>query len=67
MTTEQKEAQEMKAGILEKLADLLRLAIEERSHYYVASVVREAIDEIKSLRESLEASAEAAAGEDWEP
>ena len=36
--------------ILERLADLLKQATEERSHYYVASVVKDAIMEIGTLR-----------------
>ncbi len=37
----------------EKLADLLVQATTEKSHYYVASVCREAIDEIRLLRWKL--------------
>ena len=36
--------------IIEKLADLLKQATTERSHYYVASCVTEAMQEIKRLR-----------------
>lgn len=36
--------------ILDKLADLLRQATTERTHYYVGSCVREAMAEIKKLR-----------------
>lgn len=35
--------------IIEKLEDLLVQATTERSHYYVASTVKEAIEEIKRL------------------
>jgi hypothetical protein len=41
----------MADDILVKLADLHKQATTERSHYYVASVVREAIAEITRLRE----------------
>ena len=37
--------------ILERLEDLLKQATTEHSHYYVASCCREAIAEIKRLRE----------------
>lgn len=37
----------------EKLADLLVQATTEKSHYYVASVCREAIDEIRILKEII--------------
>ena len=36
--------------IIEKLTDLHKQATTERSHYYVASCCREAIDEIERLR-----------------
>lgn len=36
--------------IIEKLQDLLKQATTERSHYYVAHVVTEAIQEINMLR-----------------
>jgi hypothetical protein len=37
--------------ILEKLEDLLLQATTERSHYYTAAVLREAIAEIRRLQE----------------
>ena len=37
--------------IVEKLAELHKQATTERSHYYVAATVREAIAEIQRLRE----------------
>lgn len=37
--------------ILEKLKDLLKQATTERSHYYVAATVKEAIAEIERLTE----------------
>jgi hypothetical protein len=43
----------VEAGILSKLADLHKQATTERSHYYVASVVREAITAINRLQEML--------------
>ncbi len=39
--------------ILDKLADLLKQAETERSHFYVASCCREAIAEIIRLRSEL--------------
>ena len=39
-----------KNDILVKLMDLHKQATTERSHYYVASCVREAIEEIAKLR-----------------
>jgi len=36
--------------IIDKLLDLQKQATLERSHYYVASCITEAIQEIKSLR-----------------
>lgn len=44
------------SDIIEKLVDLHKQATTERSHYYVASVVREAIAEIQMLREQLAAT-----------
>jgi len=41
----------MKKDILEKLEDLHKQAITEHSHFYVASVVHEAMKEIERLRE----------------
>lgn len=41
----------LEKDIMEALAELLVQATEERSHYYVASVVRQAIKEIARLRE----------------
>lgn len=41
----------MNEDIVAKLTDLLKQATTERSHYYVASVVREAIAEIQRLQE----------------
>ena len=43
----------MKKDILEKLIDLHKQATTERSHYYVANTVNEAIKEIKGLRRAL--------------
>lgn len=37
--------------VIDKLNDLHKQATTERSHYYIASVVREAIAEIQRLRE----------------
>lgn len=39
------------SDILEKLEDLLKQATTEHSHYYAAGCCREAIAEIKRLRE----------------
>lgn len=39
--------------ILEKLSDLHVQATNEKSHYYTASLLREAIVEIMKLREEL--------------
>jgi hypothetical protein len=36
--------------IIEKLDDLLKQAQTEKSHFYVASVCREAMEEIQELR-----------------
>ena len=36
--------------ILERLADLNKQATVERSHHYVSSVARDAVEEIKALR-----------------
>lgn len=36
--------------LIEKMEDLLKQAQTERSHYYVASVLRDAIHEIWTLR-----------------
>lgn len=41
--------------IVEKLVDLHKQATTERSHYYVASCCREAINEIIKLREKIRA------------
>ena len=41
------------ADILEDLADLYKQATTERSHYYTARVIDEAIDEIKRLRSQV--------------
>lgn len=38
------------SDILDKLRDLLKQASTERSHYYVASCCKEAIEEIERLR-----------------
>lgn len=43
------------SDIVEKLFDLHKQATKERSHYYVGSLVRDAIDEIMKLRKQLEA------------
>lgn len=40
--------------ILEKIADLHIQATQERSHFYVGSVLREAATEIMRLREMLQ-------------
>ncbi len=37
--------------LIAKLEDLLKQASTERSHYYVAGCCRDAIDELKRLRE----------------
>lgn len=39
--------------ILERLADLHKQVTTERSHYYVASCARDAIEEISQLRTAL--------------
>ncbi len=44
------------SDILVRLRDLLKQATEERSHYYVASCCRDAIDEIARLTEALKKS-----------
>lgn len=36
--------------ILDRLADLHHQAVENRSHYYTANCISDAIDEIKTLR-----------------
>ena len=46
-------------NIIEKLEDLLVQATKERSHYYVASVCREAIAEIKRLQATNDIQLEA--------
>lgn len=40
----------MQDDVLDKLEDLYKRATTERSHYYVAGVVKEAITEIRRLR-----------------
>jgi hypothetical protein len=40
----------MQEDVLDKLEDLYKQATTERSHYYVAGVVKEAIAEIQRLR-----------------
>lgn len=44
--------------VLKKLHELHRQATTEKSHYYVGSVCREAIDEITRLQLALDKSAE---------
>jgi hypothetical protein len=44
----------METDIIDKLKDLHKQATEEHSHFYVASCVREAIDEIIALRAEVE-------------
>lgn len=39
--------------ILEKIADLHVQATREKSHYYTASVLREALEEIRRLRRRI--------------
>ena len=43
----------MKPDIIEKLIDLHKQATTERSHYYVANTVNDAIKEIEGLRRAL--------------
>jgi hypothetical protein len=40
--------------VVDRLADLHVQATTERSHYYTASVIRDAIAEIKALRDQVE-------------
>jgi hypothetical protein len=44
----------MKNDILDKLMDLYHQAKTEKSHYYVASCAKEAIEEIIRLRQIIE-------------
>lgn len=44
--------------VIEKLKDLHEQATNERSHYYTASVIREAITEIERLQAAVKALTE---------
>lgn len=46
-------------SIIGKLEDLHKQATTERSHYYVASCCREAINEIQRLRHGIECASNA--------
>lgn len=47
-------SESLPTDVIAKLEDLLKQATTERSHYYVASCCREAIAEIKRLRDLAE-------------
>lgn len=46
-------------SIIEKLHDLHHQATTERSHYYVAAVIRETLSEIERLRTGIDCAANA--------
>jgi hypothetical protein len=49
-----KKQPQRKADVLAELEDLLKQATQERSHYYTASVLKKAIEEIAVLRWRLD-------------